>query len=48
MVKSYCLKERKITEGYDLKIIRTKNNRVLKRTRCINFGIFKYRFIKGR
>ena len=24
MVKSYCLKERKVTEGFDPKIIRTK------------------------
>jgi len=48
MVKSYCLKERKVTEGFDPKIIRTKNNRVMERTRCINCGIFKYRFIKGR
>ena len=28
MVKSYCLKEKKVTEGSDLKILRTKNNRV--------------------
>ena len=48
MVKSYCLKERKVTEGCDLKILKTTNNRVMERTRCINCGIFKYRFIKGR
>ena len=24
MIKSYCLKERKVTEGYDPKILRTK------------------------
>ena len=32
MVKSYCLKERKETEGSDPKILRTKNNQVMERT----------------
>ena len=47
MVKSYCLKERKVTEEFDTEIIRTKNNRVMERTICKSCGIFKYRFIKG-
>ena len=41
MVKSYCLKERKVTEGFDPKIIRTKTIEL-----CKSCGIFKYRFIK--
>ena len=48
MVKPYCLKERKETEGSDPKIIRTKKNRVIERTLCKSCGIYKYRFIKGR
>ena len=48
MVKSYCLKERKVTEGYDAQILKTKNNRVMERNRCINCGVYKYKFIKGR
>ena len=48
MVKSYCLKERKVTEGFDPKIIRTKKDRVMERTICKICGIFKYRFIKRR
>ena len=48
MVKSYCLKERKLTEGYDPKILKTKNNRVMERTIFRSCGIFKYKFIKGR
>ena len=48
MVKSYCLKERKVTEESDSKILRTKNNRVMERTICKSCDIYKYRFIKGR
>ena len=46
MVKTYCLKERKVTEGSDPKILRTKNNRVMERTIWRSCGIYKYRFIK--
>ena len=46
-MKSYCLKERKETEGSEPKIIRTKNNRLLERTICKSCGIYKYKFIKG-
>ena len=48
MTKSYCLKERIETESSDPKIIRMKNNRVMKRTVCKSCGGYKYRFIKGR
>jgi len=48
MVKSYCLKERKVAEESDPKILRTKNNRVMERTMCRSYGIYKYRFVKGR
>ena len=47
MAKSYFLKERKVTERSDPKILRTKNNRVMERTICKSCGIYKYRFIKG-
>ena len=46
MVKSYCLKERKVTARSDPKIFRTKNNRHMERTMCSSCGIYKYRFIK--
>ena len=46
MVKSYCLKERKETEGSDPKILRTQNNRIMERTMCKCCGNYKYRFIK--
>ena len=39
MVKSYCLKEKKETEGSDPKSIRTKKNLVMERTVCKSCGI---------
>ena len=47
MVKAYCLKERKVTEGSESKIIRTKSNWVMERAVCKSCGSYKYRFIKG-
>ena len=46
-MKSYCLKQRKVTEcsepsGYK----KTENNRWLFFCRCAECGIIKYRFVK--
>ena len=47
MVKSYCLKERKLTENVNPKISKTKNNRSMKLSKCASCGVKKARFING-
>ena len=46
MVKSYCLKERKLTENVNSKIVKTKNNRLMEVSKCASCGVKKARFIK--
>ena len=45
-MKTYCLKCRKDTENIDLKVIRTKNNRLIMQSKCTVCGIKKSRFLK--
>ena len=47
MVKSYCLKERKLTENMNSKIIKTKNNRLMEVSKCASCGVKKARFVKS-
>ena len=42
-MKTYCIKCRKDTENIDPKMVRTKNNRLVKYSVC---GIKKSRFVK--
>ena len=46
MVKTYCLKERKLTENINPKIIKTENGRLIERSKCASCGVNKARFIK--
>ena len=46
MVKTYCLKERKLTENINPKIIKTENGRSMERSKCASWGVTKARFIK--
>ena len=34
MAKSYCLKERKLTENVNPRIVKTKNNRLIELSKC--------------
>ena len=45
-MKTYCVKCRKDTENIDLKIVRTKNNRLVMQSKCSLCGIKKSRFVK--
>ena len=45
-MKTYCLKCRKDTENIDLKIVRTKNNRLVMQSKCSVCRIKKPRFLK--
>ena len=45
-MKTYCMKRRKDTENIDLKIVRTKNNRLVMQSTCSVCGIKKPRFVK--
>ena len=38
MVKSYCLKERKLTKNVNPKIAKTKNNRLMEVSKCASSG----------
>ena len=40
------MKCRKDTENTDLKMVRTKNNRLIMQSKCYVFGIKKSRFVK--
>ena len=46
MVKTYCLKERKLTENINPKIVRTINRRIMENSTYASCGVKKYRFIK--
>ena len=45
-MNNYCVKCRKDTEHIDLKIVRTKNNRLVMQSKCSFCGIKKSRFVK--
>ena len=45
-MKIYCLKCRKDTENIDLKMVRTKNNRLIMQSKCSVCRIKKSRFVK--
>ena len=45
-MNTYCVKCRKDTENIDPKIVRTKNNRLIMKSKCSACGIKKSRFIK--
>ena len=45
-MKTYCVKCRKDTENIDPKIVRTKNNRLVMKSKCSVCGIKKSIFVK--
>ena len=45
-MKSYCMKCRKDAENIDPKMVRTKNNRLIRQSKCPVCGIKKSRFVK--
>ena len=45
-MKSYWVKCRGDTENIDLKMVRTKNNRLVMQSKCSVCGIKKSRFVK--
>ena len=46
MQQTYCIKCRKNTENIDPKMVRTKNNRLIKQSKCPACGIKKSKFVK--
>ena len=47
MAKSYCLKERKLTENVNPRIVKTKNNRLMELSKCASCGVKKARFVNS-
>ena len=45
-MKTYCVRCRKDTENIDPKMVRTKNNRLIMKSKCLVCGIKNSRFIK--
>ena len=45
-MKIYCAKCRNDTENIDLKMVKTKNNRLIMQAKCPVCGIKKSRFVK--
>ena len=45
-MKTYCVKCKKDTENVDPKIVRTKNNRLVMRSKCSVCRIKKSKFVK--
>ena len=45
-MKTYCVKCRKNTENLNSKIFKTKNNRLIKQSKCSDCEIKKSRFVK--
>ena len=45
-MKTYCVKCRRDTENIDPKMIRTKNNRLILKSKCLVCKIKKSRFVK--
>ena len=46
MIKSYCLKETKITENINTRIVKTETNRLMELSKCASCGVQKAMFIK--
>ena len=47
MVRSYCLKERKLTENVNPRIVKTKDNGLMELSKCARCGVKKARFVKS-
>ena len=47
MVKSYCLKERKLTENVNPNIVKTKNNRLMELSKCASCCVKKLGSLKN-
>ena len=45
-MNTYCLKCKKDTENLNSKMFRTKNNRLIRQSKCPVYGIKKPRFVK--
>ena len=45
-MNTYCVKRKKDTENIDSKIFRTKNNRLIMKSKCPVCGIKKSKFVK--
>ena len=45
-MKTYCIKCRKNTQNIDPKMVRTKNNRLIMRSKCLVCGIKRSKFVK--
>ena len=45
-MKTYCVKCRRDTGNIDLKMVKTKNNRLIMQSKCPVCGIKKSRFVK--
>ena len=45
-MKTYCGKCRQNTENLNSKIFKTKNNRLIMQSKCVDCGIKKSRFVK--
>ena len=45
-MKTYCLQCRQNTENLNSKIFKTKNNRLIMPSKCVDCGIKKSRFMK--
>ena len=45
-MKTYCVKCRRDTENIDPKFVRTKNNKLIKQSKCPACGVKKSRFLK--
>ena len=47
-MKTYCVKCRKNTENLDSKIFKTRNGRLIMKSKCTDCGFKKSRFVKQR
>ena len=45
-MNTYCVKCKKDTENLNSKMFRTKNNRLIRQSKCPVYGIKKPRFVK--
>ena len=45
-MRTYCVKCKKDAENIDPKMVRTKNNRLIRQSKCPVCGIKKSRFVK--
>ena len=45
-METYCVKCRQNTENLNSKIFKTKNNRLIMQSKCVDCGMKKSRFVK--